>query len=52
LLLYVQELAEQGSSKPQDNSELLALKDQVTKLTTVKAALVEKHKKSSKEKRV
>jgi len=51
LLLYTQELAEQGSSKPQDNSELLALKDKVSKLTAKKATLVEKHKKSFKEKR-
>ncbi|XP_039827213.1 uncharacterized protein LOC120688934 [Panicum virgatum] len=45
------ELAEQGSSKPQDNTELLALKDHVSKLTAEKVALVEKHKKSPKEKR-
>ena len=50
--MYVQELAEQGSSKPQENTELLTLKDHVSKLTAEKAALVEKHKKSSKEKRV
>ena len=49
--MYVQELAEQGSSKPQDNTELLALKDHVSKLTAEKAALAEKLKKSSNEKR-
>ena len=41
---------EQGSSKPQDNSELLALREQVSKLKTEKATLVEKNKKISKEK--
>ena len=49
--LYVQELAEQGRGKPQDTSELLVLKEQVSKLTTEKVALVEKNKKISKEKR-
>ena len=42
---------EQGSSRPQDNSELLALKEQVSKLSSEKATLVEKNKKISKEKR-
>jgi len=42
---------EQGSSRPQDNSELLALKEQVSKLSSKKATLVEKNKKISKEKR-
>ena len=42
---------EQGVSKPQDNSELLALREQVSKLKAEKAALVEKNKKISKEKR-
>ena len=42
---------EQGSSRPQDNSELLTLKEQVSKLMAEKAALVEKNKKISKEKR-
>jgi hypothetical protein len=42
---------EQGGSSPQDTSELLAMKEQVSKLTTEKAALVEKNKKISKEKR-
>jgi len=42
---------EQGGSWPQDTSELLALKEQVSKLTAEKAALVEMHKKSFKEKR-
>ena len=49
-LLYFQELAEQGS-RPQVNLELLALKEQVSKLTADKAALVEKNKKISKDKR-
>jgi len=39
-----------GGSGPQDTSELLALKEQVSKLTAKKAALVEKNKKISKEK--
>ena len=52
MLLYVQELAKRGSSKPQDNPELLALKGQVSKLTAEKTALMEKHKKSSKKKRL
>ena len=41
----------QGGSGPQDTSDLLALKEQVSNLTTEKAALVEKNKKISKEKR-
>jgi len=40
-----------GGQLPQDTSELLALKEQVSKLTAEKAALVEKNKKISKEKR-
>ena len=36
MLLCIQELAEQGSSKPQDTSELLAMKEQVSKLTAEK----------------
>ena len=44
-------MAEQGSSKPQDTSELLTLKEQVSKITAEKATLVEKNKKISKEKR-
>ena len=51
MLLCIQELAEQGSSRPQDTSELLALKEQVSRLTAEKAALMEKNKKISKEKR-
>ena len=42
---------EQGSSQPQDDSELLALREQVSKLTSEKAALQEKNKKISKAKR-
>ena len=42
---------EQGSNKPQENLELLALKDQVSKLTSEKAALVEKNKMISKDKK-
>ena len=49
-LLYFQELAEQGS-RPQENLELLALMEQVSKLTAEKPALVEKNNKISKEKR-
>ena len=41
----------QGSSRPQDTSELLALIGQVSRLTAEKAALMEKNKKISKEKR-
>ena len=42
---------EQGSSQPQDDSELLALREQVSKLTSEKAALQEKNKKISKAKK-
>ena len=42
---------EQGSSQPRDDSELLALREQVSKLTSEKAALQEKNKKISKAKR-
>ena len=44
-------MAEQGSSGPRDSSDLLALKEQVSRLTAEKAALIEKYKKSSKEQR-
>jgi len=42
---------EQGSSQPRDDSELLALKEQVSKLTSEKAALQEKNNKLSKTKK-
>jgi uncharacterized protein (UPF0335 family) len=42
---------EQGSSRPRDNSELLALREQVKKLSSEKAALQEKTKKISKDKK-
>ena len=42
---------EQGSSQPWDDSELLALREQVSKLTSEKAALQEKNKKLSKAKK-
>ena len=42
---------EQGSSKPRDDLELLALKEQVTKLSPEKAALQEKNKKICKDKK-
>ena len=42
---------EQGSSQPRDDSELLAPREQVSKLTTEKASLQEKNKKISKAKR-
>ena len=42
---------EQGSSQPRDDSELLALREQVSKLTSEKAALQEKNKKISKAKK-
>jgi len=51
LLLCIQELAEQGSSRPQDTSELLALKEHLSRLTAKKAALAVENKKISKEKR-
>ena len=44
-------MAEQGSSGPRDSSDLLSLKEQVSRLTAEKAALTEKYKKSSKEQR-
>ena len=43
---------EQGSSQSRDDSELLALREQVNKLTSEKAALQEKNKKISKAKKV
>jgi len=42
---------EQGSNQPQDISELIALREQVKKLSSEKAALQEKNKKLSKAKR-
>ena len=42
---------EKGSSQPWDDSELLALKEQVSKLTSEKAALQEKNKKLFKTKK-
>ena len=44
-------MLEQGSSQPQDNSELDALREQVKKLSFEKAALEEKKKKLSKAKK-
>jgi len=42
---------DQGTSLPQDNSELDALREQVKKLSSEKAALQEKNKKLSKDKK-
>jgi len=42
---------EQGSSRPRDDSELLALREQVSKLSSEKAALLDKNKKISKDKK-
>ena len=39
--LFVQEVVEQEGSKPQDNQELLALREQVPKLAADKKALEE-----------
>ena len=44
-------MLEQGSSQPQDDSELVALREQVKKLSSEKAALQEKNKKLSKAKK-
>ena len=46
-----QEVLEQGTSQPQDNSELNVLREQVKKLSSEKAALQEKIKKLSKAKK-
>jgi hypothetical protein len=46
-----QELLEQGSSQPWDDSELIALREQVKKLSSEKAALQEKNKELSKGKK-
>ena len=46
-----QELVEQGSSQPWDDSELIALREQVKKLSSEKAALQEENKKLSKAKK-
>ena len=42
---------EQGSSLPRDDSELIALKEQVKKVSSEKAALQEKNNKISKAKK-
>ena len=44
-------MLEQGSSQPRDNSELVALREQVKKLSSEKAALHENNKKLSKAKK-
>ena len=44
-------MLEQGSSQPQDDSELNALREQVKKLSSEKATLQEKNKKLSKAKK-
>jgi len=46
-----QEVLEQGSSQPPDNSELDALRERVKALSSEKVALQEKIKKLSKAKR-
>ena len=43
---------EQGSSQPQDDSELNALREQVEKLSSEKVTLLEKNKKLSKARKV
>jgi len=45
-----QELVEQGSSQSRYDSELIALREQVKKLSSTKAALQERNKKLSKAK--
>ena len=50
-LCFWQEVLEQGSSQPRDDSELIALREQVKKLSSEKAALREKNKKLSKAKK-
>ena len=42
---------EQGSSQPRDVSEIIAVREQVKKLSSEKAALLEKNKKLSKAKK-
>ena len=49
--LFWQEVLEQGSSQPPDNSELNALREQVKKLSSEKTSLHEKIKKLSKAKK-
>ena len=44
-------MLEQGSSQPRDDSELIALEEQVKKLSSEKATLQEKNKKLSKAKK-
>ena len=51
ILYFWQEALEQGTSLPQDNSELDALREQVKKLSSLKDALLEKNKKLSKAKK-
>ena len=46
-----QEVLEEGSSQPSDNSELNALRERVKTLSSEKAALQEKLKKLSKAKK-
>ena len=42
---------EHGSSQPRDDSEIIAVREQVKKLSSEKAALLEKNKKLSKAKK-
>jgi len=51
ILYFWQEALEQETSLPQDNSELDALREQVKKLSSEKAALQEKNKKLTKSKK-
>ena len=51
VLYFWQEVLEQGSSQPQDGSELIAVREQVKKLSSEKAILQEKNKKLSKAKK-
>ena len=51
ILYFWQEALEQETSLPQDNSELDALREQVKKLSSEKAALQEKNKKLAKAKK-
>ena len=44
-------MLDQGTSLPQDNSELDTLREQIKKLSSEKAALQEKNKKLSKAKK-
>jgi hypothetical protein len=49
---FWQEVLEQGSSQPQDNSELNALREQVKKLSSEKAAFKRRSKNSPRPKKV